>query len=85
MDPHPKAPPTVPLATLPLATLPLATLPLPRADARSERPAQPPAGHSTSTTERGSFCLALCTCGWRGPARRSRDLARKDATLHTAG
>ncbi|MER8097373.1 hypothetical protein [Streptomyces goshikiensis] len=76
MDPHPKAPLTVPLATLPL----------PRADARYERPAPPPpTGHSTSTTERGSFCLALCTCGWRGPARRSRDLARKDATLHTAG
>ncbi|MFD4132527.1 hypothetical protein [Streptomyces goshikiensis] len=83
MDPHSKAPLPLPLATLP--TSPLATLPLPRADARAERPAPPPTGHTTSTTERGSFCLALCTCGWRGPARRSRDLARKDATLHTAG
>ncbi|WP_327284100.1 MULTISPECIES: hypothetical protein [unclassified Streptomyces] len=45
---------------------------------------RPPAEHDTSTTERGSFCLALCTCGWRGPARRSRDLARKDATRHTS-
>ncbi|WP_053694473.1 hypothetical protein [Streptomyces sp. WM6372] len=41
-----------------------------------------PTGHITSTTERGAFCLALCTCGWKGPARRSRDLARKDADRH---
>ncbi|MFJ3883404.1 hypothetical protein ACIPW5_38895 [Streptomyces sp. NPDC090077] len=47
-------------------------------------PAQPPVGHSTSTAERGSFCLAVCSCGWTGPARRSRDLARRDATRHTA-
>ncbi|WP_327305941.1 hypothetical protein OG730_22625 [Streptomyces sp. NBC_01298] len=40
------------------------------------------AAHATSTSERGSFSLAVCTCGWRGPARRSRDLARKDATGH---
>ncbi|MEU3470005.1 hypothetical protein ABZ716_19095 [Streptomyces sp. NPDC006687] len=40
--------------------------------------------HTTSTAERGSFCLAVCTCGWQGPARRSRDLARKDATAHPA-
>ncbi|MFD9411349.1 hypothetical protein ACFWBN_30620 [Streptomyces sp. NPDC059989] len=46
---------------------------------------QPPTGHATSTAERGSFCLAVCTCGWSGPARRSRDLARKDANRHTAG
>ncbi|MFI5766642.1 hypothetical protein ACIA8F_37635 [Streptomyces sp. NPDC051563] len=38
--------------------------------------------HATSTSERGSFSLAACTCGWRGPARRSRDLARKDAAAH---
>ncbi|MCJ1680723.1 hypothetical protein MTF65_25930 [Streptomyces sp. APSN-46.1] len=55
-------------------------MPLPRTPAE---PAQPPTGHSTSTTERGSFCLAVCSCGWTGPARRSRDLARKDATRHT--
>ncbi|MET9699848.1 hypothetical protein ABZY31_23385 [Streptomyces sp. NPDC006529] len=41
-----------------------------------------PAEHTITTSERGSFCLAACTCGWRGPARRSRDLARKDATAH---
>ncbi|MFB7467554.1 hypothetical protein ACFCZ1_29370 [Streptomyces sp. NPDC056224] len=46
---------------------------------------QQPTGHSASTTERGAFCLAVCSCGWAGPARRSRDLARKDAARHTAG
>ncbi|WP_327235851.1 hypothetical protein OG349_19715 [Streptomyces sp. NBC_01317] len=38
--------------------------------------------HTTSTVERGSFCLARCTCGWSGPARRSRDRARTDAATH---
>ncbi|HWU12353.1 MAG TPA: hypothetical protein VN520_39425 [Streptomyces sp.] len=38
--------------------------------------------HSTTTLERGSFCLARCTCGWSGPARRSRDRARTDAEEH---
>ncbi|MGQ4516793.1 hypothetical protein [Streptomyces sp. DW26H14] len=38
--------------------------------------------HETSTAERGSFCTARCSCGWRGPARRSRDLARTDARTH---
>ncbi|MEV7545569.1 hypothetical protein [Streptomyces sp. NPDC089915] len=47
-------------------------------------PAQTPLGHTTSTAERGSFCLAVCSCGWTGPARRSRDLARKDATRHSS-
>ncbi|WP_078876984.1 hypothetical protein [Streptomyces sp. 150FB] len=42
----------------------------------------PPSPHATSTTERGSFCLARCVCGWSGPARRSRDLARTDAAAH---
>ncbi|OKK13052.1 hypothetical protein AMK16_31440 [Streptomyces sp. CB00455] len=56
---------------------PLASLP--------HRRSPPPAGHTVSTAERGSFCLAVCTCGWSGPARRSRDLARKDADRHTAG
>ncbi|QEV46769.1 hypothetical protein CP980_18205 [Streptomyces vinaceus] len=53
----------------------------------TERPPTGPTGHTshtTSTAERGSFCLASCTCGWRGPARRSRDLARKDADRHTS-
>lgn len=40
------------------------------------------APHSVTTIERGSFCLAHCTCGWRGPARRSRDRARTDAEEH---
>ncbi|MCX4959664.1 hypothetical protein [Streptomyces virginiae] len=57
---------------------PLDSLPLPRPHARPE----PPTGHTTSTADRGSFCLAVCTCGWNGPARRSRDLARKDAARH---
>ncbi|WP_327253579.1 hypothetical protein [Streptomyces sp. NBC_01244] len=59
---------------------PLASVPLPR-DSSSAAPA-PSTDHATSTSERGSFSLAACTCGWRGPARRSRDLARKDATGH---
>ncbi|MFD4177402.1 MULTISPECIES: hypothetical protein [Streptomyces] len=44
----------------------------------------PPPGHSATTIERGSFCLARCTCGWSGPARRSRDRARTDAADHLA-
>ncbi|MFB0626658.1 hypothetical protein [Streptomyces sp. AB3(2024)] len=46
--------------------------------------AQPTPGHITGTAERGSFCLAVCSCGWTGPARRSRDLARRDAARHSA-
>ncbi|SHI17140.1 hypothetical protein SAMN05444521_4780 [Streptomyces sp. 3214.6] len=38
--------------------------------------------HSTTTVEQGRFCLARCTCGWRGPARRARSLARSDAESH---
>ncbi|MFK0257408.1 hypothetical protein [Streptomyces sp. NPDC090445] len=71
MDPHTEA---SPVALPDSVTLP--------------RPAEEPSTgdtHTTDTTERGSFCLAVCTCGWRGPARRSRDLARKDAAGHTAG
>ncbi|RSS99846.1 hypothetical protein EF910_33865 [Streptomyces sp. WAC07149] len=72
MDPHTKATPVAPFTAVP--------------DPRDHaEPAQPPVGHSTSTAERGSFCLAVCSCGWTGPARRSRDLARKDAGRHTAG
>ncbi|MCX4584373.1 hypothetical protein [Streptomyces sp. NBC_01481] len=42
----------------------------------------PSAHHHISTGERGSFALARCTCGWTGPARRSRERARTDASLH---
>ncbi|UQA93877.1 hypothetical protein [Streptomyces halobius] len=45
----------------------------------------PSAGHRTSTTERGSFCLARCDCGWTGPARRARSQARTDAERHLRG
>ncbi|MGX4690808.1 hypothetical protein [Streptomyces sp. JNUCC 63] len=39
--------------------------------------------HGATTVEQGRFCLARCTCGWRGPARRARSLARTDAEGHT--
>ncbi|MCI4142719.1 hypothetical protein ACPCIX_24530 [Streptomyces pseudogriseolus] len=39
--------------------------------------------HLTTTTEQGPFCTARCTCGWRGPARRARSQARRDAENHT--
>ncbi|WP_189186043.1 hypothetical protein [Streptomyces albiflavescens] len=39
--------------------------------------------HRTTTVEQGRFCVARCTCGWRGPARRARSLAREDAQTHT--
>ncbi|GGV90059.1 hypothetical protein GCM10015535_45210 [Streptomyces gelaticus] len=42
------------------------------------------AGHEPTTVERGSFCTARCSCGWYGPARRSRDRARTDAAEHRA-
>ncbi|MEU9203243.1 hypothetical protein [Streptomyces sp. NPDC048332] len=47
-------------------------------------PAVPPArsAHEATTVERGSFCTARCSCGWSGPARRSRDRARTDAEEH---
>ncbi|GGX29290.1 hypothetical protein GCM10010297_58530 [Streptomyces malachitofuscus] len=45
----------------------------------------PPGQHSTTTSEQGPFCVARCTCGWRGPARRARSQARTDAENHTAG
>ncbi|MCC3777771.1 hypothetical protein [Streptomyces sp. UNOB3_S3] len=44
-----------------------------------------PADHIISTSERGSFCTARCTCGWYGPARRARSLARADAEDHLTG
>ncbi|MFI8999028.1 hypothetical protein [Streptomyces sp. NPDC053542] len=39
--------------------------------------------HRTTTTERGAFCLARCSCGWSGPARRARSQARTDAERHS--
>nr|WP_167748032.1 hypothetical protein [Streptomyces sp. SID2888] len=44
-----------------------------------------PEEHRTTTVEQGRFCVARCTCGWRGPARRARSLARTDAEVHTSG
>ncbi|WP_176953957.1 hypothetical protein [Streptomyces indicus] len=41
--------------------------------------------HHTSTVEQGKFCVAHCTCGWRGPARRARSKARSDALEHAGG
>ncbi|MFD5631408.1 MULTISPECIES: hypothetical protein [unclassified Streptomyces] len=41
--------------------------------------------HRTTTVEQGRFCLARCTCGWRGPARRARSMARTDALEHGQG
>ncbi|WEV26988.1 hypothetical protein OYE22_18635 [Streptomyces sp. 71268] len=40
--------------------------------------------HETTTTETGAFCLARCSCGWSGPARRARSRARTDADEHRA-
>ncbi|MEV6838513.1 hypothetical protein AB0N17_29055 [Streptomyces sp. NPDC051133] len=40
--------------------------------------------HLTSTAEQGRFCVARCSCGWRGPARRARSQARTDAEAHAA-
>ncbi|MEV7418749.1 hypothetical protein [Streptomyces sp. NPDC089919] len=84
MDPHPAPAPSLPLSAPPV---PCAVVPPPRTCT-----AGPPAGHGDpgtaepahviATTERGSFCTASCSCGWRGPARRSRDLARRDAAAH---
>ncbi|MFJ9888550.1 hypothetical protein ACIQRW_22145 [Streptomyces sp. NPDC091287] len=73
--PAPSAAPVVVLAP---------TAPGPPSDSATAPPPGPSAGHSATTIERGSFCLARCTCGWSGPARRSRDLARTDAAKHLA-
>jgi hypothetical protein len=43
-----------------------------------------PALHHTTITERGSFAIAYCCCGWHGPARRARGRARVDASEHAA-
>lgn len=44
-----------------------------------------PADHRTRVVERGSFASARCDCGWKGPARRARDRARRDAQSHANG
>ncbi|WP_037573975.1 hypothetical protein [Phaeacidiphilus oryzae] len=44
--------------------------------------ADDPPGHQVTVTERGSFAVARCSCGWSAPARRSRDRARSDAAEH---
>ncbi|MEU0248730.1 hypothetical protein ABZ192_31305 [Streptomyces sp. NPDC006235] len=41
--------------------------------------------HRTTTQDKGRFCMARCTCGWYGPARRARSQARTDAENHRAG
>ncbi|MFJ6661689.1 hypothetical protein ACIQNG_35870 [Streptomyces sp. NPDC091377] len=51
---------------------------------RSAAPQDPPE-HHTRTVEQGPFCVARCSCGWRGPARRARSLARTDAQGHLTG
>lgn len=51
--------------------------------AHQDEPA-PPQQHRTTTVDQGRFCVARCTCGWRGPARRARSLARTDAAGHEA-
>ncbi|MGR4882632.1 hypothetical protein ACIPUC_24960 [Streptomyces sp. LARHCF249] len=80
MEPHTKAPLALPLPSSP--PLPSA---VPHQPHQPHQPQPPTTGHATSTADRGSFCLAVCSCGWKGPARRSRDLARKDAAQHAAG
>lgn len=55
--------------------------------AQQDGPEHAPSGreHLTTTTEQGRFCVARCSCGWRGPARRARSQARTDAEDHGAG
>lgn len=52
----------------------------------SELPADPGTTpmpeHRVAISERGSFCFATCSCGWFSPARRSRDLSRREAADH---
>lgn len=53
--------------------------------ARPVAPAATPGGASPDLVleERGAFAFGSCDkCGWRGPARRSRDRARKDLAHH---
>ncbi|MCP3770928.1 MULTISPECIES: hypothetical protein [Streptomyces] len=41
--------------------------------------------HLITTAELGPFCFARCSCGWRGPARRARSLARTEGRKHVMG
>ncbi|MFJ3220388.1 hypothetical protein ACIPLC_31265 [Kitasatospora sp. NPDC086801] len=54
----------------------------------SELPASPGTArmpeHRVAVSERGSFAFATCSCGWFSPARRSRDLARREGDDHLA-
>jgi hypothetical protein len=57
------------------------------AAANAGHAASPPASAGTEEEsvieERGSFSHAVCrVCGWAGPGRRSRQVARGDATQH---
>ncbi|KAB8158337.1 hypothetical protein FH609_010995 [Streptomyces sp. 3MP-14] len=45
-------------------------------------PDDPTPGHRVELFERGPFLAARCSCGWYGPARRSRPLARDEAAGH---
>ncbi|MGK5530114.1 hypothetical protein [Streptomyces sp. URMC 129] len=47
-------------------------------------PATTTGEHHVTLTERGPFMAPRCTCGWYGPARRSRPLARSEAAAHMA-
>ncbi|MGW4894141.1 hypothetical protein ACWEQL_18005 [Kitasatospora sp. NPDC004240] len=38
--------------------------------------------HRVEISERGSFSFASCSCGWFSPARRSRELTRREAAEH---
>ncbi|MFD5320304.1 hypothetical protein [Streptomyces sp. NPDC127098] len=38
--------------------------------------------HQVTLSERGPFVAPRCSCGWYGPARRSRPLARDEAAAH---
>ncbi|MEU3147207.1 MULTISPECIES: hypothetical protein [unclassified Streptomyces] len=44
-----------------------------------------PQEHRITTAELGPFCFARCSCGWRGPARRARSLARAEGRKHAMG
>ena len=61
----------------------------PRRPAANAGPAASPPAPPVRTEEgtviedRGSFSHAVCrVCGWAGPGRRSRQVAREDATQH---
>ncbi|WP_326597647.1 hypothetical protein [Streptomyces sp. NBC_01803] len=54
-------------------------------EAEPPPPASTRAEHQVTLTERGPFIAPRCICGWYGPARRSRPLARTEAAAHLAG